>query len=452
MGRIALIFPPTQAVTVMPPLGLGYLAAVLRDAGHEVTVYDLARRALTIDRLGEILAAARPPFVGLSVMTPNYPNALRVGRMLRALPYRPTVLLGGPHVSVHPEASLAGLGGDFALVREAEESLPALIAALEQNADPAGVPGVVFQRDGRTIAAEPAPYIRDLNRLPWPAWELIEPGKYPPIPHQLFVRRLPAGPILTTRGCPFSCAFCATTWLFGPEIRRRDPQNVVAEMTLLADAHGIREFHIEDDNPTFIREHIDGFCHALLDSGRKWVWKFPNGVMVNTLDEALVDLLARAGCYQISLGIETLSESTRFGKTVELSRLDDIIRWTRRRGVQTQGLFVIGLPTEDEAMIRRSIRLSARLGLDFAHYGNFVPLPGSKWGDRLNRVGADFVNIHFFSASEQVALDARTAKRIQRRAILRFYLRPHILWNLLKMVKLRQLRGVLYTARRYLLG
>jgi len=452
LGRVALIFPPTQAVTVMPPLGLGYLAAVLRDAGHQVRVYDLARRHLTIDRLGEVLAADRPPLIGLSVMTPNYPNALLVSRMLRRLPYRPTLLLGGPHVSVHPGQSLTSLEADFALIREAEESFPALLAALEEKRDPAGVRGVVFRRDEETIAAEPADHIRDLDRLPWPAWDLIEPEKYPPIPHQLFVRRLPAAPILTTRGCPFNCAFCATTWLFGPEIRRRNPENIVAEMIHLADKHGIREFHIEDDNPTLIRAHIDGFCHALLDSGRRWVWKFPNGVMVNTLDEALVDLLARAGCYQISLGIETLSESTRFGKTVELSRLDDIIRWARRRGMQTQGLFVIGLPTEDEATVRRSIRLSAKLGLDFAHYGNFVPLPGSTWGDRLNRVGADFANIHFFSASEKAVLDAKTAKRIQRRAILRFYLRPRIFWNLLKMVKLRQLHGVLYTARRYLVG
>ncbi|MHA1569074.1 MAG: B12-binding domain-containing radical SAM protein [Alphaproteobacteria bacterium] len=452
MRRIALIFPPTVAVTVMPPLGLGILAAVLRDAGHEVRIFDLARRHLTITQLQRTLADWRPSLVGMSVMTPNFAGAQAVGQMLRELPERPLVAVGGAHVSVYPERSLDDFHADYAFVREGEETLPAVIAALDEGRDPAAIPGVVFCREGKVVDTGPAPLIGDIDRLPWAAWELLEPEKYPPIPHQLFVRRLPVAPILTTRGCPFNCSFCATTWLFGSHIRCRDPQNVVDEMIHLADRHGIREFHIEDDNPTLVREHIDNFCHALINTGRQWVWKFPNGVMVNTLDDELIRLMAEAGCYQISLGIETLSESTHVGKTVEFERLDGIIAAARKVGMQTQGLFVVGLPNEDEKTIRTSIVASTKLGLDFAHYGAFVPLPGSKWGNEIMRAGTDFTNINFFTASGLVAHGPQFVKRIQRQAILRFYLRPKILWNLLKMVKLRQLGGVLYTARRYLLG
>ena len=452
MRRIALIFPPTAAVTVMPPLGLGMLAAVLQKEGHEVEVYDLARRHLTLDQLRQLLTERKHDLVGLSVMTPNYAGAMAVARVVRELPHQPTFILGGAHVSVYPERTLDELGADFAFVREGEQSLPAFVRAREQNDDLAGVSGLVFRRDGELIDTGPAPAVSDLNQLPWVAWDLLQPAKYPPIPHQLFVRRLPVAPIFTTRGCPYDCSFCATTWLFGSKIRRRDPADVVREMTYLADSHGIREFHIEDDNPTLVREHIDGFCNALLDTGRRWVWKFPNGVMVNTLDRELVRLLHRAGCYQISLGIETLSESTHIGKTVEFDRLDMIIETAKEVGMQTQGLFVVGLPNESEKTIRQSIAASTRLGLDFAHYGAFVPLPGSKWGDEVTTAGTDFSNINFFTASDRVMHDARFVKRIQRHAILRFYLRPRILANLLRMVKWRQLGGVLYTARRYLLG
>jgi radical SAM superfamily enzyme YgiQ (UPF0313 family) len=452
LARIALIFPPTAAVTVMPPLGLGYLAAVLREGGHQVAIHDLARRHLTIRQLGRVLAETRPRYVGLSVMTPNYEPAVAVSEMLRDLPFDPTVFVGGPHVSAHPEFSLFDFKADYAFVREAEQSLPGVVDALENGRDPGTIAGVMFRRDGQFVATGPAPYVRDLDKLPWVAWDLLEPEKYPPIPHQLFVRRLPVAPILTTRGCPFNCAFCATTQLFGGTIRRRAPRDVVREMAHLADRHGVREFHIEDDNPTLVREHIESFCNELLASGRQWVWKFPNGVMVNSLDEKLVNLMADAGCYQISLGIETMNEGTVVGKKVDHSRIAQIVRWAKKRGVQTQGLFVIGLPSEDEATVERSVRASARLGLDFAHYGNFVPLPGSEWGDAINKEKRDFRNINFFTAKGLSALEPETAKSLQRRAILRFYLRPRILWNLLKMVKLRQLGGVFYTARRYLLG
>jgi len=436
----------------MPPLGLGYLAAVLRDAGHDVEIHDLACGRPTLRDLARRLIDWQAEFVGLSVMTPNFSGAKAVAQMLRHLPARPHVFVGGAHVSVHPELSLDDFYADAAFVREGEISVPAYIAKVEAGQDPSKVKGVVFRRNGETVDTGPADPIRDLNVLPWPAWDLLRPERYPPIPHQLFVRRLPVAPILTTRGCPFNCSFCATTWLFGSKIRRRDPQDVVDEMVYLTERHGIREFHVEDDNPTLIREHIDNLCHALIASGRRWLWKFPNGVMVNTLDDELIALLARAGCYQISLGIESMSRETKVGKPVEHARISGIIAAAKKVNMQTQGLFVVGLPNEDEPTIDRSIAASTQLGLDFAHYGTFVPLPGSKWGNEIHQAGADFANINFFTASGRIPHDPHLVKRIQRRAILRFYLRPRILWNLLKMVKLRQIGGVLYTARRYLLG
>ena len=126
----------------------------------------------------------------------------------------------------------------------------------------------------------------------------------------------------------------------------------------------------------------------MVSAGRLVVDTRFSGVMVNTLDDELIRLLAEAGCYQISLGIETLSESTHVGKTVEFERLDSIIAAAQKVGMQTQGLFVVGLPNEDEKTIRTSIVASTKLGLDFAHYGAFVPLPGSKWGNEIMRTGS----------------------------------------------------------------
>lgn len=445
MKRIALVFPPTRALTVMPPIGLGILAAILRRRGFEPEIVDLAARRWNLFALRQQWQENPPAAVGISIMTSNYCGAQTVAAMVRGLPRRPLLLLGGPHVSARPAESLQELGADFAFVREAEEALPALLDDLEAGRKPSRRPGVVFFRDGVLEDGGPAPYLADLDAVPWPAWDLLRPENYPPTPHQLLVKRLPAAPVLSSRGCPCACRFCTTTWMFGPRLRRRRVDDVVDEMKYLADRHRIAEFHVEDDNPTIVREHFVNFCQALLGSGRTWIWKLPNGVMTKTLDEALVSLMARAGCYQINLGIESLSDAPDRDKEIDVARVREIARWCRAQGVQLQGLFILGLPNEDQAAMAQTVRRSRRAGLDLAHFAAFTPLPGSVWGNA--HATADAVNLSYFSAG----LDPHV-KRMQRRAVWRFYCRPRPFWTALKMIKVRQLAAAGKTVRRYLFG
>jgi len=445
MKRIALVFPPTRALTVMPPIGLGILAAILRRRGFEPEIIDLAVRRWKMPRLWRHWQENPPDAVGISIMTSNYRGAQAVAAMVRKLPRRPLLLLGGAHVSARPAESLRELDADFAFVREAEEALPALLDELTAAGKPSRRPGVVFFRDGVLEDGGPSPYLNDLDAVPWPAWDILKPERYPPTPHQLLVKRLPVAPVLSSRGCPCACRFCTTTWMFGPRLRRRRVEDVVAEMKYLADRHRIAEFHMEDDNPTIVREHFLSFCQTLLESGRTWIWKLPNGVMAKTLDEDLVALMARAGCYQINLGIESLSDAPDRDKEIDVLRIREIARWCRVRGLQLQGLFILGLPNEDQAAMAQSVRRSRQAGLDLAHFAAFIPLPGSAWGN--THVTADAVNLSYFSS----AIDPRI-KRLQRRAVWRFYCRPRPFWTAMKMIKARQLAAAGKTVWRYLFG
>ncbi len=449
---IALIYPPTDAVTVMPSLGIAYLAGSLRKAGFSVQLYDLARRHLGLKGLFRKLSEDRPKYVGLSVSTPNFANALKVARMIGELPYRPTVLLGGPHVSAYPAEALEEFGADFVVLKEAEESLIHLLNALENQMDPTGVKGIFFKANGHTVRTDPAPLLENLDELPWPAWDLVEPHRYPPIPHQLFVRTLPVAPVITTRGCPFNCHFCATTYLFGKKIRKRSTEDVADEMKHLVEKYGIGEIHIEDDNHTLDRTHIESLCRELIE--RNWTipWKFPNGIMVGTVDEPLLKLLKRAACYQISLGIETVNEETVLGKQIPLARVPEITRYAREIGLQTVGLFVVGLPNETDRMIRRTIHHSVRMGLDLAHFGIYVPLPGSSWGTQFLPEKSRFRDINFFSATQRPRKEAKRIKKLQRLAVLSFYLRPRSIFKILQLLKVRQIPGFLHTFRRYVFG
>jgi len=449
---ISLIYPPSNAVTVMPSLGLGYLASALRNAGFGVAIYDLPRRHVRLDDLYERLSRVRPKYVGLSVSTPNYLNSVKVARMIRRLPYRPTLILGGPHVSVYPEQALKEFAGDFVVLREAEESLVNLLRVLENAGDPAGVKGICRLADGHATRTEPQPLKENLDELAWPAWDLIEPDRYPPIPHQLFVRHLPVAPVITTRGCPFGCKFCAATFLFGNKVRRRSPADVVDEMAYLADKFGIREFHIEDDNPTLIREHITSFCREISSSPKRFVWKFPNGVMPDTLDEPLMRMLLEAGCYQISLGIETCDERADIGKDLHMEKVREVASIAKNIGMQTVGLFVLGLPGETGQIMRGTVAQAFRLRLDFAHFGIYVPLPGSAWGEKAYGERQDFRDINFFTATQRTRWAKMKVKWWQRLAVFSFYIRPGAMLKVLKMIKPRQISGFLHTFRRYIIG
>lgn len=451
--RTALCYPPTLAVTVMPPLGLGYLAACAEAAGFPVDLYDLAGGRWRRAAFPQMIAAQDYDIVGLSVMTPNFQTGRELARAIRRAHPRVKLVLGGPHPSVFPERSLREFDADFVVEKEAERTFPALLQSLASGADPVGrVPGVWAWRDGK-LTGLPAPSPPELDELPWPAWHKLAPHRYPPIPHQLFVRALPVAPILTSRGCPMGCSFCATSYLFGKKIRTRAVPDVVEEMRFLRDRFGIRELHFEDDNLCLDRRHAVALFEALARA-RLGVWlKCPNGLQTSALDRELLRLLKAAGCYQISLGIETTAESAleHEQKLLPVAEVSRVVAEAKSAGLEVQGLFVVGLPYDSSAGVHRTVRDAIAMGLDLAHFGVFIPLPGSERGDLL--AGCDIGTVNFFTPHVAYPhLSPRRLRALQRWAILRFYLRPRPVWKLLTLFKWRQLKGVVNLFRRYLLG
>ncbi len=412
---------------------------------------DLCLRDQGLSFLKNFVLTERPDFIGVSVSTPNYLPAKRVVSMIKGLGTEGKILLGGPHASACKARALQDFGADVLFFGEAEESLPAYLEAMNCGRHIGEVAGLVFH-GAKGIVETPFPgFVEDLDELPFPLWESIDPRSYPPIPHQFFVRELPVAPIMVTRGCPLNCYFCSSTRLYGAKLRKRSPKNVLDEMTWLNRDFGVREFHIEDDSLTLDRGLVISLCEELLASKINTPWKTPNGLLVNTLDKELLSLMRRAGCYQISLGIETLSQKSidEMGKHYEIDRLKEIIADAHDLGLETQGLFIIGLPREDMEQMEETIREAPKLGLDLAHFSIFVPLPGSDYGDEILAGNPDFENINFFTPHFESEEKNRQVKSLQRRALLRFYLRLRPISLLLRMLKWRQLSGVVRVVSRY---
>jgi radical SAM superfamily enzyme YgiQ (UPF0313 family) len=451
--KLALCYPPTEAVTVMPPLGIGYLASCAEKHGHPTDIYDLAKRRISADQLALALAEKHYDVIGLSISTPNFRAAETLIQAVRRHCPKAALVVGGPHPSALPDRTLKELDVDYLVAKEGEISFPNMLDVLSCGEDPVGqVPGILALRDKEPVGLPAGAPPQDLDAIPWPAWEKLEPHRYPPIPHQMFVRRLPVAPVLTSRGCPMACSFCCTTSMFGKAIRTRSPESVVEEMRFLKDRFGIREIHFEDDNMTLSRKHALALMEKIAEANLGLYLKFPNGVMTSTMDAEMLRAMKKAGCYQISLGIETTSPELeeKECKFLPNEKVREVVANARREGLEVQGLFVVGLPYDSTEGVRRTVRDAIAMKIDLAHFGIYIPLPGS---DGTQMVPMDMYNAHFFTPYSSASdIPPKTLKALQRWAILKFYLRPRPILKLLSMFKIRQLGGVLNIIRRYLVG
>lgn len=454
--KILLIKPYTDFPTRIPHLGLGYLAAAVRRTGREVRILDCPRE--NIDEAG-LLAAVdewRPDVVGLSAFSPDLPVLRRICRRLREGHPGLRLVVGGPHPSCLPEHCFEYLPElDFAFVGEAELGLVGLLDRLDAGGgDWAAVPGLAWRRDGGVVV-NPARFEPDLDTLGMPAWDLLRPGLSSTAPHGAFVRRLPVAPIITTRGCPFPCTFCAARNVSGRLLRSRSLEAIFEEIDHLVVRHGVRELHIEDDNFTFHKEFALGFCDGLLRRGLDLTWCCPNGVRLDTLDRELLELMKRSGCYSVSVGIESGSDRVLrdIRKRLDTEEIRRRLELVRAAGIKTTGFFIIGFPGESEAEIRQTMRFARTLPLDRAQFSTFLPLPGTPYFDDYRREHplATIPWEQFFTTEvvePPAGLTRRRMLSLQRNAFLRFYLRPRILWGLLREV--RDLHHLAHLARRVL--
>jgi radical SAM superfamily enzyme YgiQ (UPF0313 family) len=266
--------------------------------------------------------------------------------------------------------------------------------------------------------------------------------------------------VLTTRGCPCRCTFCAGFRITGRKVRHRPLSQVWEEIELLVGKYGVREIHIEDDNFTFDRDYAVSFCEEAVRRRLPVLYSTPNGVRLDTLDDELVGLMKAAGWYVVHCGIESGSDRvlrlSRKGTTTALVK--DRIDLLRRHGLMVAGYFILGLPGETEEDMRMTIDFARTSGLHWAHFAAFLPIPGSEAGDA-------WLAAHDMSAGGWRAfhntdcpappdgISRERMKELQRKAFLSFYLRPGPVLRLFPLLRHPGVsRRLLSRASAYLWG
>jgi anaerobic magnesium-protoporphyrin IX monomethyl ester cyclase len=454
---------------IWPQVSLAQLAAMLYP-DYSVDIIDAIPHRMTWEEFEQLLKEKRPRYYVTQVTAPTLTNDMRGTFLARSLGAR--TIAFGTHVTPMPVGTMDDFPTlDYVLRGEPELTLRELIDTLEGKSpsnpriqelldehraevegkaetgvevgepEPsistsilASIPGLVW-RDGECrIRVNPdRPFIRNLDDLPLPLHHLLPWEKY----------RAPSirGPytfIVPSRGCPAGCKFCIKHVSYQYAVRVRSPENVIAELKLLWDL-GLRNVHMYADLFTVNREQVIGICEGMIREGLKFTWLCNS--RVDYVDPEMLQIMARAGCWLISWGIESANEDIR--KRVHKGTTEDKIvralKWSKEAGIMNWGYFIIGLPGETEETIQQTIRFSKRLPLDLALFHIAAPYPGTPFFFEVVengwfRPGTTWEEVDM---DESTVLDypGLPAERIEywaRRAFREWALRPGPMWTYLK--------------------
>lgn len=397
MARVLLINPPWYIFLGMSsssiPVGLVSLAGSLKSRAHDVAVFNpdlfgslyasdfdiLHKSGLYNQQFDDVsdpvwqlvrerLQAFQPDIVGVHAKTPSWASACAVGQIAKQVLPEVMTVCGGPHVSCLPDDVVASGAFDYGIRGEGEHVMLQLIEA-KSDQERSSIPGVISDADnvsGRSSLAT----IKDLDQLPFDGRDsLMDIERY---------EKLGLGAIMTARGCPFRCEYCASHKIWGREVRYRSPENVLAEIDHLANRHGLSYFEFCDDTFTINKRRAHQICDMLMSRHRGLQWRC--ATRCDCLDPGLVIAMKQAGCSDVSIGVE--SGSSRILKLINKGERKDEIaegcRILRNAGIPFVAYIMIGFPTETEEEAWETLRFAKTLGADSLCGSVVTPYPGTK--------------------------------------------------------------------------
>jgi radical SAM superfamily enzyme YgiQ (UPF0313 family) len=443
--------------TLWPPLSLAMIAAVLERDGHRVAVRDFPAEGAGMADLVAWVQALDPAVAIWPVATAAIESDAGVAARLKdVLPHLRTVLFG-THVTVRAREVLDLFPAVDVLVRrEPEGPIQALVEACAAGRSLDGVAGISFRNALGEIHETPdAPPIADLDSLPLPAWERLDLAPYRlPLRGETFLLVAPS------RGCPYPCTFCTAHQYYGRSLRRHSVERVVSELRRAVERHGTRQFLFWSDTFTLDRAYVRALCQAIVEARLDIGWGCNS--RTDTLDRETLDAMHEAGCWIISLGIESLDDAVlgRCGKGASRADAARAVALARAAGLAVAGHFILGLPGDTPASIATTTRGARHLGLDFAQFYAAVPYPGTALHREAVASGwLDGASLEDYRQDRGLLalpdLPPRRVDRLRRRAQLRFYARPVALYRVLRQLRprglfvlLRQMFGVRRPVRR----
>ena len=397
----------------MPPLETAYVAALL-ETRHKVTVIDAhmegwrTREEIdeTRNRIGlkneEIADRVRkwsPDVVVITVRFSGWSKiAYEVASVVKGVDKNISTILVGLHPSTRPEDCLAQPNVDFVVIGEPEHTVFELVGALELGTRQSikNVRGIAFNENGEKVFTSPRSPIKDLDSLPFPARHLLPMDAYFAAAKENPLRgeiSKPWATVITSRGCPYCCVFCANHNVTGRQWRGRSPENVVDELEQLVRIYHIKQIDFYDDNMALNKSRMEAICDLIVKRGLDIEWFTPNGVRADTLNENLLAKMRRAGCKKIRIapesGVQRVVDKI-IKKDLNLKDVEKAVVLSKKVGIKVGCFFVIGLIGETKEDIKESINYAhklRKLGADRFYFSIAQPVYGTKLYEQAKRGG-----------------------------------------------------------------
>ncbi|MFC1965898.1 B12-binding domain-containing radical SAM protein [Chloroflexota bacterium] len=401
--RVLLIAPPFYRLLGSHynglHLGIAYIAAVLKEHGHFVKIYNAdyvgtteyldqkqlfenypSYKTILYDstnpiwsEIKENISGFAPDIVGITMLTANYKAAKIIANIVKSLNASIKVVVGSVHPTLDPEGILAGEDFDYAIRGEGEFAF----LELADNREEDKIQGLSFKKGNRIIHNESRPFIDDLDILPHPCRDSFLND----------TKNFDFGYLITGRGCPFSCAYCASPRLWQRKVRLRSISNVISELEYLHINYNDSIIHFADDTFTLNKHRAKEICQQIID--RRLRIKWVCDTRADCLDKELVALMKRAGCIRVKIGVESGSDrilkAMRKGVTKEQIR--QAVGLIKGEVLPLTAYLMAGFPGETNEDLQQTIELARELDVDYYSLSIVAPYYGTKiWSD-LEKAG-----------------------------------------------------------------
>lgn len=408
--KILLINSPYHCLfskgTFIPPLGLCYIAAVLKESGFGVKVYDpnlypgmfvniiqpyrfMTRYMENLfnpkyhvwKKIREVIKKSSPDVVGISMTTPSYPSGVNVARIVKEISEDITVVAGGPHPTALFEEVAREPCINYVIRGEGEYALLELVNSLNHNGDLKKILGLSYKKKGKIIHNRDRPFIKHLDSLPFPAKDLLI-NRWSP-------RNM--GGIMASRGCPYSCKFCFSTLVMWKKTyRTRSPKNVVDEIEYTIKKYGTGKIYFLDDLFTLNKRWVVKICRLIRERKLRVPWTCLT--RADLISNILLKEMKLAGCESIGIGMESGNQEilNRMGKELDLKRLEEAANMIKANGIKLHCFVYLGYPGETKETIYDTKRLIDKLNPETIGVAIATPYPGIKLTETIKKMGVLF--------------------------------------------------------------
>lgn len=431
--KVLFVNPPQTASkykfmgVIAPPLGIAYMAGVLQENHIDVEILDASAEDMDFKDVEKELLKRKPDLVALTALTPTIGRALETAQIVKETLPDSIVVMGGYHPTFNFIETLEDENVDIVIRGEGEYIMLNLVQALENQSSLHDVKGIVFEdKNSKEIVVNPeAPLIQNLDELPFPALNLLPMKKY-----RLLDMDTHMTTMITTRGCPMQCSFCSSAAMHGKKIRERSVENIVDEIEYLKTNYDIDTIAFMDDTFTLKKRKVMAICDEILKRNIEIMWGCTS--RVDTLDEKLLKKMKEAGCITIFIGVESADQQQldNMCKNTTIAKIENAFKIAHKLKIRTIASVALGMPGDTKEIMNKTVKFVHKLKPNYAIYSLATPYPGTKFYKEAFE--KNLIKIKDWSKYtlitpilETIDCSLNDMRKIQAKAFMKFYLRPH---------------------------